>query len=369
MKQHKIKTIIVISLLSSFTIFVAGCQISRETTLGTWLEPNNPTLVSFPLIAASQTYSFSADPGFSTQVTLSTITPDLPYTAELREVGGKLVASLLGSSLRNALLTIAPGQGSYEISIKSEKQDMIGMLSVQIIRSTSNTIAATDFKSDSAAAPMTTVYQPIVYNPSLPINSCSVRSSVANNVNIRSGPGTSYTVIGTLAKNTTIPVSGQTSTGWFQVNNDVGGGWVSASVTTFEGQCAGLPQVMPPDNQLVSPKAGVFNLEVDRDGWGNISNHLNYSDLNRHHLILLAVTNMMSNAPDNYREFTLTLLCNGTNTESIRWGAPENPTLACGSSTVLPMTTAYNQQWIAVTLPESTGLSDVYYTMMASRRV
>lgn len=359
-------------ILCVITLLIAGCQIARETGISLSLEPNNPTLVSFPLIAASQIYSFSADPALPTQLTLSPITPDLPYTAELRDGAGNIVATLVGSTLRNAILMVAPGQGFYEVAIKSQKQDSIGMLSVQVARQAANSVTTTTaFKSASVAPALNTALQPVTYDPNTLAISCAARSSVANNVNIRSGPGTNYSVIGMLANGAAILVTGQSAAGWFQVEDGEGTGWVSASVVALEGQCSALPDGSP----VVAPapttlaQAGVFDLKVDRDGWGNVSNHLVYSDFNRRHLILMAISNMGANPPDNYREFALTLLCNGTGADYIRWGAPENPTLACGGSVVMPITTAYNQQWIAVTLPDASAYSDVHYTLMTSRQV
>jgi uncharacterized protein YraI len=358
-------------ILCLFILLVAGCQIARETGISIGLEPNNPTLVSFPLIAASQIYAFSADSTLPTQITLSPITPNLDYTAELRDSSGNMVATLIGSNLTNAMLTVAPGQGLYEVAIKSEKQDSIGMLSVQVARSTSNPITTTTaFKSASTINPaMNTALQPVAYIPNTLETTCAARSSVANNVNIRSGPGTTYAVIGMLANGATILVTGQSAAGWFQVESGEETGWVSGSVVALEGQCSALPDVTPTGGQNTVAQAGVFDLKVDRDGWGNVSNQLIYSDVNRRHLILLAVTNMTSDPPDNYREFTLTLLCNGTGVDYIRWGAPENPTRSCGGSVVMPITMTYNQQWIAVTLPDASAYSDVHYTLMTSRQL
>ncbi|MEZ4667083.1 MAG: SH3 domain-containing protein [Anaerolineae bacterium] len=363
-------TITRLTLCAVILFLIAGCQIAKETSISSWLDLGNPTLVSFPLTAAAQSYSFSADPGLLTQITLTSITPDLPYSANVHDSSGKLIASLVGGDLRDATLTVAPGSGLYAVDIKTDNHDLIGMLSVQLNRSAAapSSLSPASFKNTlntTASIP----FQSVANLSSAPKTTCAARSSVANNINIRSGPGTNFGVIGMLAVDTTIAVVGQTSTGWYQVEAEDGGGWVSASVTELEGQCVGLLNVVPSNQDDSTAQAGIFNLQVDRDGWGNVSNHLVYSDLNRRHLILLAITNMSANPPDNYREFTLTLLCNGTGTDYVRWGAPESPTQICGSTAVIPVTTAYNQQWIAVTLPDTRGLSNVNYTLTTSRKL
>src|SRR6185295_19104535 len=107
-----------------------------------------------------------------------------------------------------------------------------------------------------------------------------------------------------------------------------------------------------------------FRLDVDRDGAANISENLAYSDAIRRDLILVSVDNLPSNS---YREFALTVICSGSGMENIRWGAPDRPTFGCGYSVVMPFTSAYSQQAIAVTLPDSTAPSLVTYTLLASR--
>lgn len=73
---------------------------------------------------------------------------------------------------------------------------------------------------------------------------CSVASSVGTPVNIRSGPGTSFSVVTQLPVTNTALVTGRLpDSSWYQVN--VGGipGWVSGSVVVIGGQCALIPAV------------------------------------------------------------------------------------------------------------------------------
>jgi uncharacterized protein YraI len=64
-------------------------------------------------------------------------------------------------------------------------------------------------------------------------------------VNIRSGPGTTYPIIGGLQAGAEVPVLGRdTTSNWYAVNNAGGAqgqGWVARAVVSFSGDAASLP--------------------------------------------------------------------------------------------------------------------------------
>jgi hypothetical protein len=199
---------------------------------------------------------------------------------------------------------------------------------------------------------------------------CTASSNTGGNVNIRTGPGTTYTVSASLAYGLSVSVVGQSRNGWYQVAFNSQTGWVSGSVISLTGSCVQLPDVTPAEisvsqtNSFTNP----LQLNLDRDGWGNVSDRLSYMETDPRDLILMTVTNLTTLSPDNYREFSLTLFCSGAGMDFVRWGAPEQPTLHCGNSVVLPATWTYAQQRIAVTLLDRSGLSDVNYMLYAEKR-
>ncbi len=82
---------------------------------------------------------------------------------------------------------------------------------------------------------------------------CQVFSNNNGAVNLRSGPGTQYAIVGSLASGQSYPVIGQFS-GWFEVSlSNAQSGWVSAAVTRLEGDCTGVPQVAAPVNAPLAP--------------------------------------------------------------------------------------------------------------------
>ncbi len=345
-------------------VFIAACQGLRQTSITMWLQPDTPTLVSFPLTASSQIYTFTANPAASTQIMLYPMTDNLPYSAEVHDNRGATIASF-GSGLRNAVLTIGPGNGLYEVAIKSENNDQQGMLSVRV----GSLAEEKPLSAASYTAPAVDVTDLNANLTAYTDTQCSARSGSGSNVNIRSAPGLSYPVIGSLAAGTSIVVTHYTADNWFavKVNNQIG--WISGSVITVGGTCNNLPLVASPVSvptaiPTIIPSPNTFYLTVDRDSSGDFSDNLSYDE---NDLIQISVENLSSAFDSSYREFTLTLICSGIGVEHVRWGVPENPALECGHSFVMPFTPYYSQQTIAVRLQDNNQQDAVAYTLLAAK--
>lgn len=355
------------ALVFLWTFFLAGCQAGRESQIMTWLQPDNLMYVDVPAYDSTQLYSFQANPTAPTQLTLRPLTTDVRYDAEVRDEQGTVVATL-GGAMRNAVMTLDPDDGLYEIAIQSKSNNPAGMLTLLLGSQTLRPVP--DYRTVTASAvvqPQTNV-QPLNFTAPLDSSVCSVSSNTGGNVNIRNGPGINYDVVGSLALGQSLTVTGQTQDGWYQATLNGQPVWVSGSVVSLYGACNQLPDVTPAQTVVSQPDVDNLQLVVDRDGWGNLSETLSYQEVDSQDLILMTVTNLTTVAPDNYREFSLTLLCSGTGVDFIRWGAPDQPTHRCGSSIVLPSTPTYNQQWIAVALPDKSGLSDVSYMLYVEKR-
>jgi uncharacterized protein YraI len=87
-------------------------------------------------------------------------------------------------------------------------------------------------------------FAPVVINPAGPCLTASARGAT---INIRSAPGTNFNVVGQLPPTIAIPVIGRLpDNSWFQVNSNGIIGWVSSTVVTIGGNCAGVSVVQPP---------------------------------------------------------------------------------------------------------------------------
>lgn len=101
----------------------------------------------------------------------------------------------------------------------------------------------------------------IVLETLSPLGPCVVASSTGGRVNIRSGPSTTFPVIGQITGNTTAPVIGRLPDNtWYQVSPAGLVGWISATVVRLGGQCGGVPSVTltPTPTSFVPPSATPF---------------------------------------------------------------------------------------------------------------
>ncbi len=348
-------------VLVIMVVLVGGCQSGRADSVNMLLQPDSPTMVSFPLLAASQIYAFTADTQQPIQISLVPITHNLSYTAELRDDHGSIMATVSSNAIQNAVLTVAPGDQHYQVAIKSENTSIQGMLSMQVVRTTTTNTDAV-VKAASVQSPIVVPFQSIASTSNDAYVPCSASSSTGVSVNLRSGPGMDFGIVGALVYGTALTVSGQSQNGWYQVVDNGQYVWVSGSVTMLGGNCQNLPDMTP-----ANLSTGTSQLVIADNGWGSLNENLISTDANPNDLIVVSDPTLNTN--QHYEEFTLTLICSGDGAENLRWGAAEKPTLKCGSSVVLPMTGSYQQQVIAVTLPYSSVSSTVQYTLMAVRRI
>lgn len=65
-------------------------------------------------------------------------------------------------------------------------------------------------------------------------------------VNIRSGPSTATTIIGSMYPSEVLPVTGRSGNGWWRVESRSGTGWVSSRVVAFRGDHSTVPIVTEP---------------------------------------------------------------------------------------------------------------------------
>jgi hypothetical protein len=89
-------------------------------------------------------------------------------------------------------------------------------------------------------------------NPT-PVPDCAVQAAGSLNVNVRSGPGTRYEIVGVLAAGHTLPLIGVNQAGdWYSVVFDDPSGqpvpqaWVAVEVVTLEGGCEPIPTLPDP---------------------------------------------------------------------------------------------------------------------------
>ena len=192
-----------------------------------------PTEISIPPGAQAVTYSFNTDPAQPLNLSISTTSPGFAFTAGLYDPFGQLAAVWAGTTFTGVNAQVAPGAGSYEVTVQALMPQMQGVVTLLLSTGTGQAPAP---GPQPTAAPA---------QPPAP-DTCQVTAGSLN-VNVRSGPSTDYPIITALLAGSSAPVTGQSVDGtWYVVT--VGGvrGWVAASVTSLSGPCQSLPLIQAP---------------------------------------------------------------------------------------------------------------------------
>jgi carbon monoxide dehydrogenase subunit G len=117
---------------------------------------------------------------------------------------------------------------------------------------------------EQGAAPLPSPTATIVPQPPQPQPGCTPSVTARTNVNVRAGPGTGYTILGTLKQGQSAQVVGRdASNSWWQIKVDGSLAWVSAHYT--EANCTeGVPVVTPPGPGPTPTPAVHINFRADR---------------------------------------------------------------------------------------------------------
>jgi hypothetical protein len=205
-------------------------------------------------------------------------------------------------------------------------------------------------------------YEPVVAAP------CSIANAgtdtAAPSLLVRSAPAEAYAPFAVLAPGQAIHALGQTGDGWVAVAYGERQGWLRRDSAALNGDCAALPVLLNPTIPTAPEDPAAFLFEVDRDGEGTFSQAVSAPYGDTLDIVWISVINLYSAPPNNYREFAVSLVCEGMNTEGLRWGIAASPTLTCGQSMVMPFLFGQSQQPLAVLFPQSAaqGYADYHLT-------
>jgi uncharacterized protein YraI len=153
-----------------------------------------------------------------------------------------------GSPTLNALLDFTPQQvGTITLSAVAARGSV----------TSDPAIIQINVRENPAAVTATLPPQPI---PSINPNDPTCRALVKVGLNVRTGPGTVYPVITTLAAGSVVPIIGRTAANdWWQVRiNMTTIGWINAPFTDVYGNCTLVPIVQPPPTPTGSAPTATF---------------------------------------------------------------------------------------------------------------
>jgi uncharacterized protein YraI len=370
----------------SYTIAVRLTTPGISTQLGA-----EPVVLNIPPGGQSQTFTIPVSPNANTPITIASSTPNFIYSLQISAPDGRIVLSVDGA-LPSINVVLPASTEPYMIVVKASNATDSGTLTVSQSGAVPATVPVTT--DGSAAAPVAT--EEVGADGAPPSDQCSVIAGPGG-VNIRSGPGTAYGVIGGLAPNAYLVVNGQNN-GWYTGPTNFGTGWVAGSVVTLSGPCNNLPLVnapaLPtatsapvatattaPTTESTNPTATTqtnnptptytptatedaqiavidndHNMTADRDSGGQFTNDVSYPNGDTSDRVRLTISNLTNQTPNNYREMSILVTCFGEGAESLTWGTggPSSPTAKkCNEALPTQHTNDSNQTYININLPSN----------------
>lgn len=185
--------------------------------------------------------------------------PPQEATMQLTDGGGALVlTSQVGQEISGLSLRLAVGQ--YVMNLAN--RDLSAKSEVVVALSSGPALmlpAATPTQQPTAISP----------TQSAGDTAACVATITVTSVNVRSGPGTAYSILGYTTLGSILPVGGlNREGGWLLVQSQAGAGWISNTVAEVSGNCKNLPVYdIPVRNANVQPPG--VNQQPSNPGQGS----------------------------------------------------------------------------------------------------
>ncbi len=216
---------------------------------------NAPSETTLDATVQSQVFSVQANPDSMTTVTISSNTPGFEFTAVVRNNNGQTIATFVGNDTQPILATIPQGTGTFDIEVRPSIPATQGNIQVTIGLVTQTDAPVPPPPTATVdAPPATTEEAPGPIATEEVTDACRAVNASNNAVNVRSGPGTAYNIVGTFQPNTERAVIGvNTATGWYVITTTTSGqGWVLNTLVTLVGNCSGLTEIPAPDPSVIA---------------------------------------------------------------------------------------------------------------------
>ncbi len=215
-----------------------------DTTSGTLVQdgPLGPMQErDFPLTAASPSSDVPLTiPDGSIGVITSSF-PGAPVTQQLVDSNGIPVAVASGSGIDAISLTL--DSGTYQMTLRNTDPSRETTATVHIMPISEVNLGT------ALSAPITQIANTSALAPS-----CTGTIQVSS-LNLRSGPGTGYSVLGYGFRDESYPVGGTNPDGsWVLLGTNVGSAWVSQNYVQLDGECSNLTAYNIPFRTAPAPE-------------------------------------------------------------------------------------------------------------------
>ena len=364
----------------SFLLILDGQPESELPVIDTSIEVNLTGEVA-------QTFALQGD--LESAITVQILPLDgEPFSVEIYDSAGMLLAVINGVV---AQIELPPGDGEFRIVV-----DALDSASVQIsVGSTSSLV--------ESVSPQST--EEVTNATPLSPNACTVSSG--NNVNVRSGAGTEFSILGTMRNNTL--AEARTSNGWIQIPFQGQAGYVFAEIVVLGGNCSNLDIIeVETSSDSTSPTATAtisdmtatstsadsrqptatvtqaaptatgavqeaptdsdpLSFAIDRANGGSFTQTVSYPGGDNRDRITTTVS-LNQNPPNNEVTLNLTLTCSGTGIENIRWtrSSPNAGQHNCGDTIEWRYTYTQATMDFYVFFADGSPASHVTYTLVAN---
>ena len=159
----------------------------------------------------------------------------------MRTADGHTISILNGSDTQPILVTLPPGATTYEIEVRPVDPTAQGNVQISL------SVAGAPETPEATPPPVTATPVPAPATTEEAGAACLATNASNNNIHVRSGPGTTFDVVGTLPPGAESPVVGVNSpAGWYllQLPENIQG-WVFGDLLMFSGDCTQLDEVAP----------------------------------------------------------------------------------------------------------------------------
>ena len=163
---------------------------------------------------------------------LSAPLPTQEATVQLVDTAGTvLLTSITGPTINALAIQLAPGQ--YAFNMTNRDLNAQSQTTLALSQGPAATLMA--LKQTAGTGDGGNGGQPAANG-----SGCTATVKIAS-ANVRSGPGTAYSILGSVAHNNALPVGGiNREGGWLLVQTPAGPAWVAMSTVSQAGSCGAL---------------------------------------------------------------------------------------------------------------------------------
>jgi uncharacterized protein YraI len=253
-----------ITSLAEMQLLSDTLQLVSNSTLASDQEADYPLNASTP----SSVVNFTVPTAERAAITARF--PGAPVTAQLVNVQeNRTVATLTGSLIDGVRFKVA--EGTYQLLLQNNNTARDTVANVSVIPAPDGNfeslVAQAEASNTTAMATTASASNTVTTT-----SACSLTVN-ASSVNLRSGPGTGYSVLDYAFRGETLPVGGNsTQSDWLLVGTDTGSGWIAGGLGALSGDCTNLTaydipyrEATTPQVTIQQPQVPVYHDEYDDD--------------------------------------------------------------------------------------------------------